>query len=207
MAFLCDRVAAAFDRDRRAVRVFEGLSVLDVGCGGGLLSEPMARLGARVTGLDASDAGIDAARAHARLSGFEIDYRVGRVEDLAEARPGAFDVVVASEVIEHVADTSAFMAALSTLARPGGLVAVTTINRTVASLALAKIAAEYVLGWVPRGTHDWRQFVTPGELEGMFVRAGLDPAPPVGIVYRPWLDTFELGRDDSVNYAASARKR
>ncbi|MDF1792447.1 MAG: bifunctional 2-polyprenyl-6-hydroxyphenol methylase/3-demethylubiquinol 3-O-methyltransferase UbiG, partial [Thalassobaculaceae bacterium] len=147
-------------------RVLADLKVLDIGCGGGLLSEPMARLGATVTGVDADAAGIAAAIAHAGEMGLDIDYRAGAAEDLA-AEGARFDAVVASEVIEHVADKPAFVAALATLLRPGGVLVLTTINRTARSRAQAIVAAEYILRWVPRGTHDWNQFPKPAELSEM----------------------------------------
>ena len=181
------------------------LDVLDIGCGGGLLSEPMARLGATVTGVDADAGGIAAAEVHAAESGLAITYRVGAAEDLA-AEGRQFDAVVASEVIEHVADRTAFVDALAKLVRPGGVVVITTINRTARSHAQAIVAAEYLLRWVPRGTHDWRKFPTPQELTDLLDGAGLAAGPPVGMVLDPVDGTFALSADARVNYALVAHK-
>ena len=187
-------------------QVLAGLTVLDIGCGGGLLSEPMTRLGARVTGVDADAAGIAAAIAHAGEMGLEIDYRAGAAEDLTEAGL-QFDAVVASEVIEHVADKPAFVAALASLLKPGGVLVLTTINRTAKSRAQAIVAAEYILRWVPRGTHDWNQFPTPAELTGLLEGAGFEVDPALGMVFDPIDGTFSLSADARVNYALVARKR
>jgi 2-polyprenyl-6-hydroxyphenyl methylase/3-demethylubiquinone-9 3-methyltransferase len=187
-------------------QVLAGLTVLDIGCGGGLLSEPMTRLGAAVTGVDADVAGIAAAIAHAGEVGLDIDYRAGAAEDLA-AEGKRFDAVVASEVIEHVADKPAFIDALATLLKPGGVLILTTINRTARSRAQAIVAAEYILRWVPRGTHDWTQFPTPAELTALLEPAGFDVEPPLGLAFDPVDGTFALSADARVNYALVARKR
>ena len=204
--YICDQIAAQFGRDRRAPAPFSGLSLVDVGCGGGLVAEPMARLGARVTGLDASGATVDAARLHAAGQGLEIDYRAETAEALA-ASGARFDVVLALEIVEHVADVGAFLDALAALARPGGLVILSTLNRTAASFAAAIVGAEYVLRWLPRGTHDWRRFVTPDALSAAAARAGLSPVDRMGMVFNPLSGDFRLSaRDLSVNYLLTAEK-
>jgi 2-polyprenyl-6-hydroxyphenyl methylase/3-demethylubiquinone-9 3-methyltransferase len=163
LGFIRGEVAAHFGRDARALRQFEGLTLLDIGCGGGLLSEPMARLGFAVTGADASQRNIGTARAHAAQSGLDIDYRAATAETLMAEGQG-FDVVLNMEVVEHVADVTAYLNACTGLVRPGGLTFVATLNKTLKSLALAKIGAEYVLGWLPKGTHDWNRFIPPKTL-------------------------------------------
>ncbi len=183
---------------------FDGLKLLDIGCGGGLLSEPLTRLGAAVTGIDADARTIGTAGLHAEQTGLEIDYRVSLAEDLAAEMPGAFDAVIASEVIEHVADPALFAASLAGLVRPGGVVFVTTLNRTMKSLVFGKFAAEYVLRWVPAGTHDWRQFLTPDELGGLLSEAGLVLAEKTGIRFNPFGDSFERSSDLGINYAMLA---
>ncbi len=193
-------VAAA---DRR--RPLAGLSVLDIGCGGGLLVEPMTRLGARVTGVDADMFGITAAVEHAGESGLDIEYIAGAAEDLVAAGR-SFDAVVASEVIEHVADREAFADALAALVRPGGVLVLTTINRTPRSYATAIVGAEYVLRWVPRGTHDWSKFPTPEELKGLLEPRGFAVGPAVGLAYDPVEGTFRESADARVNYALVAHR-
>lgn len=204
--YIADQIAAQFARDRRAPTPFAGLSLVDVGCGGGLVAEPMARLGARVTGLDASGAAVEAARLHAAGQGLEIDYRAETAEALA-ASGARFDVVLGLEIVEHVADVAAFLEALAALARPGGLVILSTLNRTPASFAAAIVGAEYVLRWLPRGTHDWRRFLTPAELAAAAAAAGLTPVDRMGMVFSPLGGDFRLSaRDLSVNYLLTAEK-
>jgi 2-polyprenyl-6-hydroxyphenyl methylase/3-demethylubiquinone-9 3-methyltransferase len=186
-------------------QLLEGLRVLDIGCGGGLLAEPMTRLGAAVTGVDADAAGIAAAEVHAAQMGLDIAYRVGAAEELA-AEGLSFDAVVASEVIEHVADKRVFIEALAALVRPGGALVITTINRTARSRAQAIVAAEYILRWVPRGTHDWRQFPTPEELTALLHQAGFEVDPPLGMVFDMLDGSFALSADARVNYALVARR-
>lgn len=201
MAVIRDALAASADRRRPLA----GVSVLDIGCGGGLLAEPMARLGARVTGVDADAAGIAAAATHAGEAGLEIDYLCAAAEDLvAEGR--RFDAVVASEVIEHVADRNAFADALAELVRPGGVLVLTTINRTPRSYAAAIVGAEYVLRWVPRGTHDWNKFPTPDELKDLLEPRGFEVEAPVGLAFDPVEGSFRQSADVRVNYALVARK-
>ena len=204
MAVIRDALAPLADGgDRR--RPLAGLSVLDIGCGGGLLAEPMTRLGARVTGVDADAAGIAAAIAHAGEMGLEIEYRADAAEVLA-AEGRRFDAVVASEVIEHVADREAFADALAALLRPGGVLVLTTINRTRRSYAAAIVAAEYVLRWVPRGTHDWSKFPTPEELKELFEPRGFAVDPALGLAYDPIEGGFHPSVDTRVNYALTATR-
>jgi 2-polyprenyl-6-hydroxyphenyl methylase/3-demethylubiquinone-9 3-methyltransferase len=205
LAYVRDRLVGHFGRDPRALTPLEGLSLLDVGCGGGLLSEPMARLDARVTGIDAAGPNIAVAAAHAGESGLAIDYRHAAVEDLAEAGE-RFDVVLALEVVEHVADPDLFLAACGQVLKPGGALVLSTLNRTAKAFALAVVGAEYVLRWLPRGTHDWRKFMRPSELAAGLRRAGLDVVDLSGLAYNPLNDKWTLARDLDVNYMAFAVK-
>ena len=206
LEFIRDHLARHFHRDPLSVKPFEGLSVLDIGCGGGLLCEPMTRLGGRVTGIDASGETITAARAHARQSGLDIEYRHQLPEDLARGK-GRFDVVLNMEVVEHVADLDAFLAASAGLLRPGGAMVVSTINRTLKALALAKIGAEYVLRWLPVGTHDWRKFVRPSELARGLGPGGVEITDLKGMSYNPLADAWRLTGDLAVNYLAFGGKK
>ena len=200
LAWLRDALCAKFGRDPLGVRPLAGLRLLDVGCGAGLLSEPLARLGADVTGIDAAAENIRTAQAHALRMDLAIDYRAVPAEALAAAGE-RFDGVLAMEVVEHVSDVPFFLGTLGGLARPGDLVALSTLNRTARSFALGVVAAEYVLRWVPRGTHDWRKFVRPSELAGGLRRAGVAVRDMTGVVYDPLRDEFRLDRRDlAVNY-------
>ncbi len=184
----------------------QGLRVLDVGCGAGLASEALARLGCRVTGVDASAEAIEAARTHAAAGGLSIAYRIGGAEDLAEE--GAhFDAVVALEVVEHVTDREAFCASLAAVARPGAPVFLSTLNRTARSFLLAKVGAEYLLRMLPVGTHDWRMFPTPGELGSALRRGGLPVADIAGMAMHPLTGQWRESRDVSVNYIVMAERR
>jgi 2-polyprenyl-6-hydroxyphenyl methylase/3-demethylubiquinone-9 3-methyltransferase len=204
--YVADQIAAQFGRSRRAASPFAGLSLVDVGCGGGLVCEPMARLGAAVTGVDAGETAIGVARAHAAAAGLTIDYRATTAEALA-AEGARFDVALALEVVEHVADPDALLRALAALTRPGGLVILSTLNRTTASFLKAVVGAEFVLRWLPVGTHDWRRFVTPDELSAAAVRAGLAPVDRTGMVFRPLTGLWRLDAADlSVNYLLTATK-
>ena len=205
LAFMRDEACAHFGHDPSQPFAFAGLSVLDVGCGAGLLSEPMARLGGVVTALDPSPRNIEAARHHAAESGLAIDYRTETVEAVA-ARGETFDIVVAMEVVEHVREVGPFIAACADAVRPGGLLFLATINRTLRSFALAIVGAEYVLRWLPRGTHDWEKFVTPDELRGAVETAGLTAFRTRGMVFNPLEREWSLSRDTAVNYLASAEK-
>lgn len=205
LAFIRDRVSARFGLDAAAARPFEGLRLLDIGCGGGLLSEPMCRLGAAVTGADAAERNIKTASVHAAEQGLAIDYRATTAEALADAGE-TFDVILNMEVIEHVADTRAFMQTCGACLAPGGLMIVATLNRTARAFALAIVGAEYVLGWLPRGTHEWSKFVTPAEMRGMMQAAGLAPGELTGVAYNPLADKWALSADSAVNYMMTATR-
>jgi 2-polyprenyl-6-hydroxyphenyl methylase/3-demethylubiquinone-9 3-methyltransferase len=197
--FIRREVAARFDRDAKSLKPFAGLSLLDIGCGGGLLSEPMARLGFAVTGADASEKNIGTARAHAAESGIQVDYRATSAEALVEEGL-SFDVVLNMEVVEHVADVGAYLAACAQLLKPGGITLVATLNKTFKSLALAKIGAEYVLGWLPRGTHDWDRFIPPAELRAELEQCGLTILKTQGVSFNPVNWDWKLSADVGVNY-------
>lgn len=199
LQFIRDRIAAHFRRDPLGNRPLEGLRLLDIGCGGGLVSEPMARLGASVVGADASERNIGVASLHAAEAGVAVDYRCTSAEDLAAAGE-RFDVVLALEVVEHVADLEGFLLACGAMVQPGGLLIAATLNRTPKSFALGIVAAEYILGWVPRGTHDWKKFLKPHELAGGLRRAGLTLQEVAGVSYSPFDDRWRISRDTGVNY-------
>jgi 2-polyprenyl-6-hydroxyphenyl methylase/3-demethylubiquinone-9 3-methyltransferase len=181
----------------------DDLAILDVGCGAGLISEPLSRLGARVTGLDPAPSSIFCARAHAEETGASPTYRQGELEDLAQ-EDASFDVVLAMEVVEHVNDAPAFVATAASLIKPGGMIALSTLNRTLKSFALAIVGAEYILRWLTPGTHRWEQFVTPAELEAALKAAGLTKVRRQGLVYNPLTRQWSLSKDCDVNYFMSA---
>ncbi len=203
MRWIRDQLLAHFDRDPGCKRPLVDLRVLDVGCGGGLVCEPLARLGARVTGIDPLPSNIDAANAHARAQNLAIAYRVASAEDLVVAGE-RFDAVLALEVVEHVPDVDAFLAELAQLTRPGGLLLLSTLSRTLSALLLAVVAAERLLGWLPPGTHDWRRFLKPSELAAKLRAQGLRPVALTGLAYDPARERFLLVRDPSVNYLLAA---
>jgi 2-polyprenyl-6-hydroxyphenyl methylase/3-demethylubiquinone-9 3-methyltransferase len=203
LAFIRDQIAALFARDPLAPKPLGGLSILDIGCGGGLLSEPLARMGADVLGIDAAAKSVEIATLHAREGGLPCRYRCATVETLS-AEALHFDVVLAMEVVEHVPEPSAFVTAAAGLVRPGGALVLSTINRTMKAFALAIVGAEYVLRWLPRGTHDWRRFVRPSEMASALRSSGLDLRTLTGVVYNPITDTWGLSRDLGVNYMALA---
>jgi len=207
LGFIRDTLTAHFARDPAGRTPLSGLRLLDIGCGGGLVSEPMSRLGAAVTGVDAGEANIKTAMVHAEASGLDIDYRVGTAEGLLEAGEAPFDIVLNLEVVEHVADPSRFLADCAALVAPGGVMIVATINRTAKAFALAIVGAEYVLGWLPRGTHEFDKFLTPSEIASALSSAGLDPAPPQGVSYSPLADAWSLSNDEKVNYLMVATRR
>ena len=199
LGFIRRRALERFGRDPKAIRPFEGLTLLDVGCGGGLVAEPMRRMGFDVTALDASAENIGTARAHAGQVGLDIGYRNATVEQLATEGAGPFDVVLTLEVVEHVVDPGAFLRTAAGLVKPGGLMVVATLNRTLKSLALGKIAAEYILRWVPAGTHDWSQFLKPEEIAGMLEGTGLAVEGPFGLTYDLLNDRWSEG-DADINF-------
>ena len=200
LGYIRDRLCARFGRNPQAERPLKGLKLLDIGCGGGLLSEPLTRLGAEVTGLDAAEKNIRIARLHAEESGLSIDYRHGSVEALAQGEV-RFDAVLNMEVVEHVADVESFLAASSALVRPGGAMILSTLNRTPKAFLLAIVGAEYLLRWLPRGTHDWHRFLRPSELARALRGAGMSVSEMTGIAYNPLTDTWRLApRDLDVNY-------
>jgi len=204
LGFIRDRICRRFDRDPFAPQPLAGLRLADIGCGGGLLTEPMARLGAKVTGLDASERNIMVARNHAERMGLDIDYRFSTVEAAAEAGE-QYDIVLNMEVVEHVADVDGFLAASCALVAPGGAMFVATLNRTLKSFAFAIVGAEYVLRWLPRGTHDWRKFRRPSEIAAALRRGGLTVESFAGLTFDPLKDTWRIdGEDIAVNYLGFA---
>ena len=205
LGFIRNEGCAHFGRDSRSLRPFEGLSLLDIGCGGGLLAEPMARLGFDVTGADASERNIGTAKTHAAQSGLKIDYRATTAEALA-AEERSFDVVLNMEVVEHVADVTAYLGACTQLMKPGGMTFVATMNKTLKSLALAKIGAEYVLGWLPRGTHDWNRFIPPTELKTSLEQSGLTILKTQGVSFDLLGWDWKLSTDVDVNYMVVAKR-
>lgn len=205
LGFIRDVATEHFHRDARSLRPFDRLSLLDIGCGGGLLSEPMARLGFNVLGADASERNVNAAAAHAASAGVAIDYRTTTAETLA-TDGASFDVVLNMEVVEHVADLRSYLGACAKLVRPGGLMFVATLNKTLKSLALAKIGAEYILGWLPRGTHDWSRFVEPDKLRAMLEEVGLDVLKAQGVAFDPLSWHWRLSPDTGVNYMMVATR-
>lgn len=205
LSFIREAVTGHFLIDGRKVRALTGLSILDIGCGGGLISEPLARLGGLVTAIDPAEENIEVARFHAKEQGLKIDYRTARVEQIAQGGK-LFDVAVCLEVVEHVPDPAALIASCAETVRPGGLLIMSTINRTMKAYGLAIVAAENLLGWLPQGTHRWERFVTPQELEAGFHDAGLENVRFSGLVFNPLRDRWTLGSDTDVNYIAAAEK-
>ncbi len=205
LAYIREHVCARFGRDEDIRTPFQGLRFLDIGCGGGLLCEPMTRLGADVVGADASAKNIATASTHAKQQNLAIDYRACTAEEL-HAAGEQFDIVLNMEVIEHVADVEAFVASCAGMVKPGGLMFVATLNRTLKAFALAIVGAEYVLGWLPRGTHEWEKFVTPQELETALSSAGMTIRNKSGVLYNPLADTWRRSKDMDVNYMLVAGK-
>jgi len=202
LQFIRDAVASHFGRDGRSLSAFAGLTLLDIGCGGGLLSEPAARMGFAVTAVDPSERNIATAKAHALISGLVIDYRTGSTESLDDT----FDVVLNMEVVEHVADLRLYLRSCARLVKPGGLMLVATLNKTLKSLALAKIGAEYILRWLPVGTHDWNRFLSPADLRRALEESGLNPLKTQGIVFDPLRWEWQLSSDVDVNYIVVASR-
>ncbi|EKE44630.1 3-demethylubiquinone-9 3-methyltransferase [Oceaniovalibus guishaninsula JLT2003] len=204
--YIRTQIAAEFDRDLTAPRPFAGLRILDIGCGGGLLSEPMARLGADVVGADAAERNIPVAQVHAREQGLDIDYRHTTAEALAEAGE-RFDIVLNMEVVEHVSDPQAYLTACHDLLKPGGFMVCSTINRNPRSFAYAILGAEWIMRWLPKGTHDWSKFITPDELCAMIERAGLTPVDRTGFVFDFVRWSWSLSdRDLAVNYVTASTR-
>ena len=200
IGYIRDRAAAHWKRDALSGVPLHGLSLLDIGCGGGLLSEPMARLGARVTGVDAAPRNVAVAALHAEKQGLEIDYRQGAAEALAESG-NQFDIVLALEIVEHVADAPLFLKSCGRLVRPGGLLFLSTLNRTAKAWALAIAGGEYILRWLPRGTHDWQKFLKPSEVVNGLSAGGIEAQEIVGVVYSPLSRAWSLNKSDlDVNY-------
>lgn len=205
LAFITEQLAARFGRNLDEPQPLKGLRLLDIGCGGGLLSEPMARLGAQVVGVDASEKNIAVARLHAQQSALTIDYRATTAEALADAGE-RFDIILNTEVIEHVQDPALLINACGRMLKPGGMMIITTLNRTAKSFALAIVGAEYVLRWLPRGTHDWKRFLKPSEIARMLRAAGLDHLHSAGMTFDPIRNRWSLSDDLSVNYLMAAGK-
>jgi 2-polyprenyl-6-hydroxyphenyl methylase / 3-demethylubiquinone-9 3-methyltransferase len=203
LAYIRNTACRQFDREVKRLDCLAGLRILDIGCGAGLLSEPLARIGGQVVGVDPSAKNIAAARLHAQENEVTVDYQVGTAEALADAGE-RFDVVLAMEVVEHVADVNLFVRRCAEMVRPGGLLIAATINRTLKSFALAIVGAEYVLGWLPRGTHRWDRFVTPNELEIALELGGLHVIDQRGVIYNLLADRWEVARDTDVNYMVAA---
>jgi 2-polyprenyl-6-hydroxyphenyl methylase / 3-demethylubiquinone-9 3-methyltransferase len=205
LAYIRDRAAAHFRRDPTRLDSLAGLRILDIGCGGGILAEPLARLGAVVVGIDPSESNIAVARRHAEQSQLAIDYRSMSAEALAAAGE-TFDVVLAMEVVEHVTDLGLFIETAASTVKPGGILFVATLNRTIKSFALAIVGAEYILRWLPRGTHQWEKFVTPNELEIAIEQSGLRIITETGVIYNLFADRWQLSSDMDVNYMVVAEK-
>lgn len=204
--YITSQIAGEFDRDLTAVDPFKGLRILDIGCGGGLLAEPMARLGADVVGADAAERNIPVARVHAEQSGLTIDYRHTTAEAMASAGE-QFDVVLNMEVVEHVASPIDYLIACRQLLKPGGLQVCSTLNRNPKSYVMAIIGAEHVMRWLPKGTHEWSKFITPDELYDLLRQAGMDPVDRKGFVFNPITWSWKLSdRDLSVNYVTASTK-
>jgi 2-polyprenyl-6-hydroxyphenyl methylase/3-demethylubiquinone-9 3-methyltransferase len=206
LRFIREQALSHFARDDRARTPFTGLRLLDIGCGGGLLCEPMARLGFSVTGVDASERNIAVATTHAEEGALAIDYRAGAAEELLAAGEAGFDVILNMEVIEHVADPGVFLRDCTRLLNPGGLMILATLNRTFASLALAKVGAEYVLRWLPAGTHDWRKFLKPGEIRDFLAGEGLSVEGPFGVGFDPLSGRWSLSSNARTNYMMTIAK-
>lgn len=203
IGYVRDRAAARFGRDARRLDSMKGLRILDIGCGGGILCEPLARLGAELVGIDPSETNIAAAREHASQGELSIDYRCTTAEELAETG-ASFNLVLAMEVVEHVADVPLFVKSCAALVEPQGLMIAATINRTLKSFALAIVGAEYILRWLPVGSHRWEKFVTPNELEIAMVQGGLRVLHEQGVIYNILADRWQLSTDTDVNYLVTA---
>ena len=205
LSYIREKVIANFNLDENEIRPFKNLEIIDIGCGGGLLSVPMTRLGAQVTGIDAAEKNIKIAQTHAENEGLEIDYRQTSAEELAE-QGKQFDVILNMEVIEHVADVESFMKSSCDLLKPGGIMFVATLNRTPKSFLFAIVGAEYVLNWLPKGTHQWQKFLKPHEINNLFEQNGLPLEDSSGVKYNPLSDSFYLSKDMGVNFMMIGKK-
>src|SRR3569832_307238 len=205
VGYIRDQACARFGRDAKRLGCLKGLRILDIGCGAGILSEPLARLGADMVGIDPASENIEAARLHAAENEVAVDYRATTAETLADAGE-RFDVVLAMEVVEHVVDVPAFVATCASMVKPGGLLVMAPLNRTMQSFALAIVGAEYVLRWVPRGTHQWDKFVKPEELEDTNKATSHDDKSERGVIYNPLADRWQLSSDMDVNYMLAAAR-
>lgn len=205
LSYIRDNLVRHFGRDPASIRPFEGISILDVGCGGGLLCEPLTRLGAKVTGIDAAERNIRIAQIHAEQSGLNVDYRATTSEALVAAGE-KYDVVLNMEVVEHVDNVPLYMKSCADLVAPGGLMFTATLNRTARSWALAVIGAEYILRWLPRGTHDWKKFLTPEEITAQLRRNGLSVIDETGVTFNPIADSWGLSPDMAINYMILAER-
>lgn len=205
LAYIREHLLAHFGRDATAMRPFEGLTILDVGCGGGLLCEPLTRLGATVTGIDAAERNITIAKLHAEKSGLDIDYQATTSEALV-ATGASYDLVLNMEVVEHVDNVPLYMKSCADLVRPGGLTLTATLNRTARAYALAVFGAERVLRWLPKGTHDWNKFITPDEIKALLTRNGLKVTAETGVVFHPLADEWRKSRDMAINYMIMAER-
>ena len=204
LGYIRDAACRKFDRSVRSLSCLSGLRILDIGCGAGLLCEPFTRLGAQVIGIDPSATNIAAARLHAEKGHLSIDYRCTTVEEMDHRE--RFDIVLAMEVVEHVTDVGAFLARCAAMVKPGGMMVVSTLNRNWKSFALAIVGAEYVLRWLPRGTHDWNRFLTPAELEALITRNGLKVIDRCGVVFHPLADEWRKSTDMGINYMLLAER-
>ncbi|MBV9531318.1 MAG: bifunctional 2-polyprenyl-6-hydroxyphenol methylase/3-demethylubiquinol 3-O-methyltransferase UbiG [Bradyrhizobium sp.] len=204
LAYIRDAACRKFGRDAKSLNCLSDLRILDIGCGAGLLCEPLTRIGAHVTGVDPSPSNIAAAKLHAERGRLSIDYRCTTVEEMDERE--RFDVVLALEVVEHVTDVGLFLKRCAAMLKPGGLMVISTINRTIKSFALAIVGAEYILRWLPRGTHQWQKFVSPDELTKHLLEQQLMVTEETGVVYNPLADTFSLSADVDVNYMVVAEE-
>lgn len=205
LTYIRDQLCQRFGRNAKQAASLAGLSTLDIGCGGGLVCEPLARLGVRVTGIDPAAENIAVAKAHASAAGLDIAYEVATAEELAE-RGQSYDAVLLLEVVEHVPDVPAFIKTVAPLVKPSGLMILSTLNRTLKAYALAIIGAEFILRWLPVGTHQWQRFVTPEELRAALSAAGLNLTDTEGLIYDPSADEWRLGSDTDVNYFATATR-
>lgn len=206
LGYIHEQICQRFERDTKSADCFQGLKILDIGCGGGLVAEPVARLKADVTAIDPAEESINAAKVHAESEGLSINYRAVKVEQLAE-EGALFDVVFLLEVVEHVPDVAEFIRISSKLVKPGGLLILSTLNRTLKSYALAIVGAEYIMRWLPVGTHQWERFVKPEELGDAVETAGLHVTDKRGMVYNPLKDSWNLSYDLDVNYFMTAENK